>query len=229
MEPAARERGRARVPRPEPRQHRRAERLDLAPRASSSTTSPTRRWPRATARPSCSCRTCASTASTRAAWTSAPQGRSSAPSSTRSSSRRTSATAAATASPPAPMTSSTSTRTSNVARKCTLCYDRLQGGMEPACAKACPTDSIQFGELDVLRRNAKKREADAARAGPQGGQPLRRRRRRVRRAERVLPADGQAGGLQAPERRQRRPAGPEQRGRLPRACSRPRCWACSPP
>jgi formate dehydrogenase iron-sulfur subunit len=48
----------------------------------------------------------------------------------------------------------------NVARKCTLCYDRLQGGMEPACAKACPTDSIQFGELTVLRRNAKKREAD---------------------------------------------------------------------
>ena len=31
--------------------------------------------------------------------------------------------------------------------KCTLCYDRLKGGHEPACAKACPTDSIQFGEL----------------------------------------------------------------------------------
>jgi formate dehydrogenase iron-sulfur subunit len=48
----------------------------------------------------------------------------------------------------------------NVARKCTLCYDRLQGGMEPACAKACPTDSIQFGPLDELRETAKKREAD---------------------------------------------------------------------
>jgi formate dehydrogenase iron-sulfur subunit len=47
----------------------------------------------------------------------------------------------------------------NVARKCTLCYDRLQGGMEPACAKACPTDSIQFGPLDELRERAKKREA----------------------------------------------------------------------
>ena len=33
------------------------------------------------------------------------------------------------------------------AHKCTLCYDRLKGGLEPACAKACPTDSIQFGEL----------------------------------------------------------------------------------
>jgi formate dehydrogenase iron-sulfur subunit len=47
----------------------------------------------------------------------------------------------------------------DVARKCTLCYDRLQGGMEPACAKACPTDSIQFGPLDELRATAKKREA----------------------------------------------------------------------
>jgi formate dehydrogenase iron-sulfur subunit len=47
----------------------------------------------------------------------------------------------------------------DVARKCTLCYDRLQGGMEPACAKACPTESIQFGPLDELRDKAKKREA----------------------------------------------------------------------
>jgi formate dehydrogenase iron-sulfur subunit len=45
----------------------------------------------------------------------------------------------------------------DVARKCTLCYDRLQGGMEPACAKACPTDSIQFGPLDELRDRAKRR------------------------------------------------------------------------
>jgi formate dehydrogenase iron-sulfur subunit len=48
----------------------------------------------------------------------------------------------------------------NVAQKCTLCYDRLQGGMEPACAKACPTDSIQFGERGALVERAKKREAD---------------------------------------------------------------------
>jgi formate dehydrogenase iron-sulfur subunit len=43
--------------------------------------------------------------------------------------------------------------------KCTLCYDRLKGGHEPACAKACPTDSIQFGELDELRDRAEKRLA----------------------------------------------------------------------
>jgi formate dehydrogenase iron-sulfur subunit len=41
--------------------------------------------------------------------------------------------------------------------KCTLCYDRLKGGHEPACAKACPTDSIQFGPLDELRARAEKR------------------------------------------------------------------------
>jgi formate dehydrogenase iron-sulfur subunit len=41
--------------------------------------------------------------------------------------------------------------------KCTLCYDRLKGGHEPACAKACPTDSIQFGEVDELRGRAHER------------------------------------------------------------------------
>jgi formate dehydrogenase iron-sulfur subunit len=41
--------------------------------------------------------------------------------------------------------------------KCTLCYDRLRDGLEPACAKACPTDSIQFGPLDELRERATRR------------------------------------------------------------------------
>jgi formate dehydrogenase iron-sulfur subunit len=41
--------------------------------------------------------------------------------------------------------------------KCTLCYDRLKGGLEPACAKACPTKSIQFGEVEVLRERARAR------------------------------------------------------------------------
>jgi formate dehydrogenase iron-sulfur subunit len=43
------------------------------------------------------------------------------------------------------------------AHKCTLCYDRLKDGMEPACAKACPTDSIQFGEVGELKRHAQER------------------------------------------------------------------------
>jgi formate dehydrogenase iron-sulfur subunit len=41
--------------------------------------------------------------------------------------------------------------------KCTMCYDRLKVGEEPACAKACPTDSIQFGPLDELRERAGQR------------------------------------------------------------------------
>jgi formate dehydrogenase iron-sulfur subunit len=41
--------------------------------------------------------------------------------------------------------------------KCTLCYDRLGDGLEPACAKACPTNSIQFGPLDELRAHAERR------------------------------------------------------------------------
>ncbi len=43
------------------------------------------------------------------------------------------------------------------AHKCTLCYDRQRGGLEPACAKACPTDSIQFGYLDELQAHARQR------------------------------------------------------------------------
>lgn len=41
--------------------------------------------------------------------------------------------------------------------KCTLCYDRLEEGMTPACAKACPTESIIFGDLDELKTKARKR------------------------------------------------------------------------
>jgi len=41
--------------------------------------------------------------------------------------------------------------------KCTMCYDRLKDGLEPACAKACPTESIQFGPLDELRERARVR------------------------------------------------------------------------
>ena len=41
--------------------------------------------------------------------------------------------------------------------KCTLCYDRLKDDLEPACAKACPTDSIQFGAARRLRERARLR------------------------------------------------------------------------
>jgi len=56
---------------------------------------------------------------------------------------------------------------SGVAQKCTLCYDRLQVGMEPACSKACPTDSIQFGTIRELRETAAQRVAQLQKAGEQ--------------------------------------------------------------
>ena len=44
--------------------------------------------------------------------------------------------------------------------KCTFCYDRQKVGLEPACAKVCPTESIKFGDIDHLRLGAKERLAE---------------------------------------------------------------------
>ncbi|MEP6462209.1 MAG: 4Fe-4S dicluster domain-containing protein, partial [Frankiaceae bacterium] len=52
-----------------------------------------------------------------------------------------------------------------LAQKCTLCYDRLRDDLTPACAKACPTQSIQFGELDELRQRAARRMETLRNAG----------------------------------------------------------------
>ena len=49
--------------------------------------------------------------------------------------------------------------------KCTLCYDRLKDEKEPACAQACPTNSIQYGELGELREGAEHRLAQLQHAG----------------------------------------------------------------
>lgn len=46
-----------------------------------------------------------------------------------------------------------------IAQKCTLCYDRLTDGQRPACAAACPTESIQYGDVDELRERANERVA----------------------------------------------------------------------
>ncbi len=45
----------------------------------------------------------------------------------------------------------------HIAQKCTFCYDRLQNGLVPACAQACPTASIQFGPIEELRERASRR------------------------------------------------------------------------
>jgi formate dehydrogenase iron-sulfur subunit len=47
--------------------------------------------------------------------------------------------------------------TRHIAQKCTFCYDRLKVGLSPACAQACPTQSIRFGPVNKLREQAQAR------------------------------------------------------------------------
>jgi formate dehydrogenase iron-sulfur subunit len=49
--------------------------------------------------------------------------------------------------------------------KCTFCYDRQRGGLEPACAKVCPTESIRFGEIEALRQDADRRVEELKQKG----------------------------------------------------------------
>jgi formate dehydrogenase iron-sulfur subunit len=54
------------------------------------------------------------------------------------------------------------------AHKCTLCYDRQRDDLTPACAKACPTGSIQFAPLDELRERARARARELTARGVRG-------------------------------------------------------------
>src|SRR3989442_1581792 len=54
---------------------------------------------------------------------------------------------------------------SGTAQKCTLCYDRMKVGLEPACAKACPTKSINFGTIVDLKKMAQARLGQLQQAG----------------------------------------------------------------
>lgn len=51
------------------------------------------------------------------------------------------------------------------AHKCTLCMDRQEAGLTPACAKSCPTSSIQFGPVEDLRKAARARVEDLKQRG----------------------------------------------------------------
>ncbi|MGH3371219.1 MAG: 4Fe-4S dicluster domain-containing protein [Nocardioidaceae bacterium] len=57
------------------------------------------------------------------------------------------------------------TKNVGIAQKCTLCYDRLGDGQRPACAQACPTESIQFGDVEELRERASRRVEKLHEAG----------------------------------------------------------------
>ena len=102
---------------------------------------------------------------------------------------------------------------SGLARKCTFCYDRLKANLTPACAKACPTESIKFGDLNTMRDLA------GARLNQLRGQGM---------SEARLYGDKEYGGLHAlflltdkpeayglPNDRERGAAQPQQRARLP--------------
>jgi formate dehydrogenase iron-sulfur subunit len=52
--------------------------------------------------------------------------------------------------------------------KCTMCYDRIGDGLMPACATACPTQSIQYGPLDDLREHARERVERLRESGETG-------------------------------------------------------------
>ena len=75
-------------------------------------------------------------------------------------------------------TGETGTKNVGIAQKCTLCYDRLGAGHMPACAQACPTESIQFGDLDELRARAAARVETLHDAGRHRRPAVRRRPRR---------------------------------------------------
>ncbi len=42
-------------------------------------------------------------------------------------------------------------------QKCRMCYERVAGGGQTACAEACPTGATQFGDREELIKEARKR------------------------------------------------------------------------
>lgn len=68
--------------------------------------------------------------------------------------------------------------------KCTFCYDRQKAGLQPACAQACPTESIKFGEINELRVHAQQRLHDLEARG-------------IRDATIYDPQDTSVGGIHA--------------------------------
>ena len=140
---------------------------------------------------------------------------------------RTSATAAATACRRARSAWCDRDHYDGRAAKCTLCYDRLEDGLEPACAKSCPTDSIQFGPYDELVEIARRRVPSCTSAGVERAYLYGagdERRSAGGRARRVLPADRAARALRRcprrPTRRSRRTCPGHRRGDGRRAAHR---------
>jgi formate dehydrogenase iron-sulfur subunit len=53
-----------------------------------------------------------------------------------------------------------------VVKKCNFCVDRVDNGLEPACAKACPTGAVIYGEREKILQTARERQQAFAKAHP---------------------------------------------------------------
>ena len=50
--------------------------------------------------------------------------------------------------------------------KCDMCIDRIQQGLKPACATACPTGTMNFGDRDAMLEMAKRRLEEVKKTHP---------------------------------------------------------------
>lgn len=54
-----------------------------------------------------------------------------------------------------------------VMTKCTMCLDRVQNGLKPACVQSCPTGAMNFGDREEMLALAEKRLAEVQKKYPE--------------------------------------------------------------
>lgn len=56
---------------------------------------------------------------------------------------------------------------SNMLSKCTMCFDRINNGLKPACVTACPVGAMNFGSLEDMTAMANARLEEVKKEYPQ--------------------------------------------------------------